>query len=303
MITRNSKLLNRYNLNQYFAHNEILGGIFSETDPNIIAETLLNELSIIIECIAPSKKIQCTKSYAPWINEEFLRESKTKDNLHKIAKGSNDEDDWRKFRIQRNLVTKLNKANKSSYYNYRLNINKKDNGDEFKYQNDVQSKVMWDTFKNLTNNNKQVPPRVILYNGNLVTSIKKIVNIGNEFFIDKISKIRESFPVNENISSLEILQKLIPKCQNQFKIKMATLEDIEHIIKKLKPKNSKGNDISNMKIIKKLSPAIIPHITHLVNSIIYTETYPTVLKVSRISPILKPDKKNESIDSYRPINN
>ena len=84
---------------------------------------------------------------------------------------------------------------------------------------------------------------------------------------------------------------------------MATIEDIERILKKLKPKNSKGNDITNMKIIKKLCPAIIPHITHLVNSIIFTEIYPTVLKVSRISLILKPDKQSEMIDSYRPINN
>ena len=173
MITRNSKLLSRYNLNQYFSHNEVLHGIFSETDPNIIAETLLNELSIIIECIAPSKKIQCTNSYAPWIKDDFLRESKVKDNLHRIAKGTNSEDDWRKFRAQRNLVNKINKANKSSYYNYRLNINQNDNGDEEKYQNEVRSKIMWGTFKNLTNTNKQVPPRVILHNGNLVTSIKK----------------------------------------------------------------------------------------------------------------------------------
>ena len=57
-----------------------------------------------------------------------------------------------------------------------------------------------------------------------------------------------------------------------------------------------------MKIIKKLCPAIIPHLTHLVNSIIYTETYPTILKVSRISPTLKPEKNSEFIDSYRPIN-
>merc|ERR1711895_195894 len=71
----------------------------------------------------------------------------------------------------------------------------------------------------------------------------------------------------------------------------------------MKPKNSKGNNISNMKIIKKLCPAIIPHITHLINSIIYTEIYPTVLKVSRISPTLKPEKISDSIDSYRPINN
>ena len=74
IITRNSRLLTKHNLNQYFSHNEFLQGIFSETDPNIIAETLLNELSIIIECIAPSKKIQCSNSYAPWINDEFLRE-------------------------------------------------------------------------------------------------------------------------------------------------------------------------------------------------------------------------------------
>ena len=74
IITRNSKLLSKYNLNQYFSHNQFLQGIFSETDPNVIAETLVNELSIIIECIAPSKKIQCSNSYAPWINDDFLRE-------------------------------------------------------------------------------------------------------------------------------------------------------------------------------------------------------------------------------------
>merc|ERR1712240_813259 len=146
-------------------------------------------------------------------------------------------------------------------------------------------------------------PRLILHDGNLVTSVRKIVNIANNFFIDKIRKIRESFPINNNVSPIEILQNLVPKSNNQFCIKMATIGDIERIIKKMKPKNLKGNDITNMNIIKKLCPAIIPHITHLVNSIIYTEIYPTVLKVSRISPILKPDKRSEIIDSYRPINN
>ena len=87
LVTRNSKLLTRHNLNEYFSYNPLLQEIFSETDPNVIAETLLNELSIIIECIAPSKKVQCTKKYAPWINQDFIRESKIKDKLHRIAKG------------------------------------------------------------------------------------------------------------------------------------------------------------------------------------------------------------------------
>merc|ERR1711867_17087 len=165
------------------------------------------------------------------------------------------------------------------------------------------SKVMWGTFKDLSNTNKQIPPRIILHNGNLVTSIKQIVNIANNFFIEKIRTIRESFPINNNISPLEILKNLVPKSQNEFSIKMATIGDIQRIIEKMKPKNSKGNDITNMKIIKKLCPAVLPHITHLVNSIIFTEIYPTILKVSRITPILKPDKQSEIIDSYRPINN
>ena len=69
----------------------------------------------------------------------------------------------------------MNKSNKSRYYNNQLNIKKNDNGEEYKYQNDVQSKIMWGTFKNLTNTNKQVPPRVILCSGNLVTSVKKLL--------------------------------------------------------------------------------------------------------------------------------
>ena len=76
-----------------------------------------------------------------------------KDNLHKIAKRSNRDEDWRNFRNQRNLVNKINKANKSKYFNYRLDINQNDSGGEEKYTNEVRSKIMWGTFKNLTNIN------------------------------------------------------------------------------------------------------------------------------------------------------
>ena len=76
LITRKSKLLTKHTLNEYFSCITFLQEIFSETDPNIIAETLINELSLIIECIAPSRKVQCSKSYTPWINKEFIRESR-----------------------------------------------------------------------------------------------------------------------------------------------------------------------------------------------------------------------------------
>ena len=58
-----------------------------------------------------------------------------------------------------------------------------------------------------------------------------------------------------------------------------------------------------MTIIKKLTPLITPHITHLITQIIIKEKYPHILKTTRISPGLKPGKSPEHIDSYRPICN
>ena len=48
---------------------------------------------------------------------------------------------------------------------------------------------------------------------------------------------------------------------------------------------------------------IAPHLCHLINSIIRTNIIPECLKISRITPILKPDKLPNDMASYRPINN
>ena len=78
-IVRDYKLLTKHSLNQYFSHNDKLNKNFSFSDPNTIEEQLIGEMSLIIESIAQSKRIQYKNSYAPWINSEFIAESKTRD--------------------------------------------------------------------------------------------------------------------------------------------------------------------------------------------------------------------------------
>ena len=58
-----------------------------------------------------------------------------------------------------------------------------------------------------------------------------------------------------------------------------------------------------MKTIKKLGATITPMIRHVINVIIATKDYPTILKIQKITPNLKPDKPPQDTDSYRPINN
>ena len=105
---RDYKLLTKHTLNEYFSHNDTLNTIFNYTDPEIVANILIKEITLIINCIAPPKKIQFTNNYAPWIDQEFINQSKIKDNLHTKAKLTNSETDWRIFRFQRNHVNNLN---------------------------------------------------------------------------------------------------------------------------------------------------------------------------------------------------
>ena len=61
--------------------------------------------------------------------------------------------------------------------------------------------------------------------------------------------------------------------------------------------------MSSIEFFKKVKDRLSSHITHLLNSIITTSIYPTILKISMISPQLKQDKDSSKIDSFRQINN
>ena len=71
---RNNRLLTKHALNEYFECNDRLNELFSYTDPNQIAEILIGEITVIIESIAPSKRVQCKSSYAPWLNDQYIYE-------------------------------------------------------------------------------------------------------------------------------------------------------------------------------------------------------------------------------------
>ena len=135
-----------------------------------------------------------------------------------------------------------------------------------------------------------------------VSSIRTIANIANQHFIKKINTIRNKF-IHSNITHIQILEKLISKPKSKFTIPYITVKQTKILIRKMKSSNSTGHDLSSIKIYKMINTRISPHIAHLINSIIKTGVYPRILKISRITPIKKPDKPQHEIDSYRPINN
>ena len=69
---------------------------------------------------------------------------------------------------------------------------------------------MWSTVKNLCDKNKIIPPRMIIFNNIKVTSTKKIANIANQYFLDKITNLRKKF-TTPKFSALNFLTSLIDR--------------------------------------------------------------------------------------------
>ena len=149
---------------------------------------------------------------------------------------------------------------------------------------------------------KQSPPDRIFLNGEVITSPVLLANITNKYFIDKIQNIRKSFTWSQ-VKPLDILSQLIPKNHNNFFLPPITLLETKKIILRLKNSGSTGHDNINNKIIKRLRDDLAPHLMHLINSIIKTSIIPRTFLLSRILPLSKPNKRQEELSSFRPINN
>ena len=202
------------------------------------------------------------------------------------------------------------------YYSKKLNKIKSkdtqdsdDNGDENDVDDDgilnddnYSNKKMWRSVKELSNNYKQQPPRMLNVKGKFTTSLRKICNECNIFFVNKVKELWDIFKINPKIAAIDILKFLIPRSKERLIFKHNDNEGVQKLLKSAKASNSLGNDFILMKTIKKLGASIEKYVEHLINAIIDSKIYPNIFCVPKITPALKADKLAIIIDSYWPIN-
>ena len=213
---------------------------------------------------------------------------KQKANLIVIAKTTNNIEDYLNFKNCRNAINKKIKENKIKYYNSKLGDFIKTKSSKYDPSLIIDtpmshSKQMWTTVKKFTNTNKGSTPESIHYKGNFFNKPKDIANIASIFFKEKIRNIQKNFR-ETNFGPMDILNALIPRSKNQFKLPLMTINDTIKIINKSKNSWSTCDDDIAMNILKKIKYKIAPHITHLNNSIINSGIYPKRLKISKIIP-------------------
>ena len=161
---------------------------------------------------------------------------------------------------------------------------------------------MWSTVKSLSNKSKQTPHRMIIFQNNKITSIKKISKITNRFFIEKVINLRNIFTIPIS-NAMDFLATLVRRNSNEWKLKPIKIYQTLDIIKFSKSTNSVGRDCISMRVTKKIYKIIAPYLTHMINCICITSKYPNILKISCITLNYNQGKDPYHIPSYRPLDN
>ena len=159
---------------------------------------------------------------------------------------------------------------------------------------------MWKFLRNvLPNRFTNVKFNVYDDSQNLVSDPGKVSCMFNSFFID-VAKTLASKIAATGISHFMYLNRMFGNVQSSFNFSPVTEEDIIQIIDGLDAKKATGHDGISVKLIKKCSDFVIPHLTIMFNNCIATSIFPDVLKIARVIPIYKSGDTG-MVSNYRPI--
>jgi hypothetical protein len=240
-------------------------------DVDTAVSLLSDRLTFILDTMAPMRTVQIRKKYAPWLSNTTLDLMKERDMLKKNASETLDMEDWKKFKHIRNQVNNRLKYEESNWQRIKIDSCVEDS-----------SKVC-QSVKGILNWNSSGSPSQLFHNGSLLSKPPDVADAQNQFFLDKISMIRE----NPTSDPLAVLRSLMVGRTCSFSFAAVHPDEVGKIVSGLKNSKSFGLDQIDNFIIKLIKPNITPALTHIVNLSLSTQKFPTNWKKSKIIPLQK----------------
>ena len=143
------------------------------------AELLVKKLAAILDHMAPIRKIQTRKNYAPWLSTDTKNIQLKRNDAQKKASQSGDPEDWRQFRSLRNLATSKSRTDKKNWE--RKTLDHESNS----------STQLWRIVRGWLPWNGCGPPSQLFNDRKFITNSAGLAETMNHFFMDKIAFIHE----------------------------------------------------------------------------------------------------------------
>ena len=189
------------------------------------------------------------------------------------------------FSDYRRCLKKIIKHQKNNYYCNKI------------LDNSENSKKIWEFINEIRGKKKKKMKPQFIVDGVRVVERRVIANKFNEYFSSIASKMNE----NNNGIHLEPLPSFLEfmpqRTQQSLFFYECDQEEISEIISNLK--NGKASDFP-IRVIKQLSNILSPALAVQFNRLISKGTFPSVLKLGKITPIYKKDNE-ELLENYRPV--
>ncbi len=264
--------------------------IFHESDANSAYNYFINTFQRIYdECFPlvsrhPSKYMDKRNA---WLTTALLVSIKRKDKLYKKYLTTKTDHHKNKYCKYRNVLNKLLRYAKKSYYTELINHSKSD------------PKKTWNIINGLINKkNKGGSPPSQIYTtaNNCAKTPAHIAESFNDFFVD----IGPSLASKIKPSSKSFSEYLGAMHHESLFFTPVTHHEIEKMVKSFKLKNSSGIDHINQRVIMTVIDLISKPLAHIFNCSISTGFVPSQLKIAQVVPIHK-SGPTDVISNYRPI--
>ena len=259
----------------------------SSIDPNYVAQNITTMIQIILDKIAPKKKIVSKTNHAPYLTSTTKDLMKERDLAKQKANNTQDNNNRIIYKKLRNKVVKQVKHDKQQWLQKTT-------------QNpNTNAKQLWKAVAKITgkNNNNSITELVI--NDKSITKSEDIATHLNNFFITQIITIKNNLkqPPKPYVDTLKLQVSPFP----EFQMLSITKDQMSKYVRELKNSGASGSDGIPAFVLKDIYEVWNQEILHMVNLSLCTGVFPECLKITKILPTLKKGKVPSDPASYRPI--
>ena len=274
--------------------------INSIDDKVAFMESCLNDL---YNCFVPLKTVKIKNNGNPWFSLEIKQTILERNQAYSRWKRYRLPDDYNLYKRIKKDLTKSIKIAKMNYY-------------ERKFNEALGSKQTWKHIKEIGIGKQELPLNDLIdlnelnvkfagisscdIDSNCDIGISNCDNgISNETaslqHCDMLSNVTFPSVVDDNHTNpVAIVNNCDNSCDINFSFKNVFSDEVYNSIMSIKS-NSTGLDNINPIFLKKILHIILPHITHIFNTILTTSVFPKSWKRVKITPIPKSDQE------FRPI--
>ena len=277
----------RFRSDMKIAMNQAAMSMLDQEDPECQADIFIAAYKSVLDQHAQLKEVKALpRNIRHALSQETLslrKERNTARNAWLKASPNEKKVKMEVFKRLRNRVNSLIKRDKA-----------------LKSEEDLKSGIHpFQVAKSLLGDSKTESKIKLTEDGQTIEEEAKVASLINEFFVDKIEKLKVN--INPAWKTDPLLR--IKKLESKFSFQKVSVDHIQRVIGRMKNSGSSGIDGISAKMLKATQEEVSPALSVLVNTSLMTGIFPGVFKKAQITPLFKNKGSREDKSNYRPVSN